>query len=97
MMRIEDFPRPKHDNCRGVHWSARIDIVGERANVSQDMEAALAAAGCQVRRVHGSIAEITAAFETLTSGPWKPWGRRRRHRHDHHSHGLLRGRASSCP
>jgi hypothetical protein len=24
MMRIEDFPRPKHDNGRGVHWSARI-------------------------------------------------------------------------
>lgn len=24
MMRIEDFPRPKHDNGRGIHWSARI-------------------------------------------------------------------------
>lgn len=47
-------------------------IVGEKADVSQDMEAALAAAGCQVRRVRGSITEITAAFETLTSGPWEP-------------------------
>ena len=23
-MRIEDFPRPKDDNGRGVHWSARL-------------------------------------------------------------------------
>ncbi len=23
-MRIEDFPRPKDDNGRGIHWSARL-------------------------------------------------------------------------
>jgi len=23
-MRIEDFPRPKDDNRRGVHWSASV-------------------------------------------------------------------------
>jgi hypothetical protein len=47
-------------------------ILGEEQDVSQDAEAALVAVGCQVQRVHGTIAEITAALETLTSGPWEP-------------------------
>lgn len=47
-------------------------ILGEEQDVSQDAEAALVAAGCQVQRVHGTTAEITAALEALTSGPWEP-------------------------
>ena len=23
-MRVEDFPRPKNDNRRGIHWSASV-------------------------------------------------------------------------
>lgn len=47
-------------------------ILGAEQDVSQEAEAALVAAGCQVQRVHGTIAEIAAALETLISGPWEP-------------------------
>lgn len=55
-------------NPAEARLAQRVVVVGEYADVSQEVEAELIAAGCQVRRLRGTPEEIAAAFKTLDSG-----------------------------
>lgn len=46
----------------------RVVIIGETADVSQEVEADLIAAGCQVRRIRGTPEEVAAALKALDGG-----------------------------
>lgn len=46
----------------------RVVIIGETADVSQEVEAELIAAGCQVRRIRGTPEEVAAALKALDGG-----------------------------
>lgn len=50
------------DEARYAH---QVVIVGEVQDVSQEIEDALVAAGCQVQRVQGTPEQIAAEFEAM--------------------------------